>query len=82
MYAAFVTDTRRFDSTTITEDHGVTLARPDNGRFCDKKVGRRTVQVDNRSVEPFNKKLMHKYRAHINIEFCVSYRSIQYLHMN
>ncbi|CCE26556.1 uncharacterized protein CPUR_00024 [Claviceps purpurea 20.1] len=68
------------EATTITEDHGVTLARPDNGRVCDKKVGSRTVQVDNRSVVAFNKKLMHKYRAHINIEFCVSYRSIQYLH--
>ncbi|CCE26557.1 uncharacterized protein CPUR_00025 [Claviceps purpurea 20.1] len=68
------------EATTITEDHGVTLARPDNGRVCDKKVGSRTVQVDNRSVVAFNKKLMNKYRAHINIEFCVSYRSIKYLH--
>ena len=44
----------------------------------------RTVQIgglvaDNSYVVPYNKQLLHKFRAHINIEACVTVKSVKYL---
>ena len=44
----------------------------------------RTVQIgglvaDNSYVVPYNKQLLRKFRAHINIEACVTVKSVKYL---
>ena len=41
------------------------------------QVGRH--QVDNRYVVPFNKYLLLKYQAHINLEVCSSVKSVKYI---
>ncbi|XP_057310254.1 uncharacterized protein LOC130648233 [Hydractinia symbiolongicarpus] len=50
--------------------------RPDNGRT----VRIRNLDVDNRWVVPYNPFLCKKYMAHINLEACVSIKSVKYLY--
>ena len=49
--------------------------RRDNGRTV--RVGK--LDVDNRWVVPYNKWLSKKYGAHINVEACMSVKSVKYL---
>ncbi|XP_057456402.1 uncharacterized protein LOC130747469 [Lotus japonicus] len=42
-------------------------------------TNRRGVELDNRFVVPYNAKLLMKYRAHINIEYCNKSNCIKYL---
>ena len=48
----------------------------DNGRTI--KV--RDVELDNRWVVPYNPWLLLKYAAHINVEACMSIKSVKYLY--
>nr|XP_047129329.1 uncharacterized protein LOC105848913 [Hydra vulgaris] len=50
--------------------------RVDNGRIVNIKG----YQVDNRWVVPYNPWLSKKYQAHINVEACMTIKSVKYLY--
>ncbi|XP_057290930.1 uncharacterized protein LOC130613632 [Hydractinia symbiolongicarpus] len=64
------------DGTVINVDGYPMYHRADNGRT----VRIRNFDVDNRWVVPYNLFLCKKYMAHINLEACVSIKSVKYLY--
>ncbi|XP_057310222.1 uncharacterized protein LOC130648202 [Hydractinia symbiolongicarpus] len=64
------------DGTVINVDGYPMYHRPYNGRT----VRIRNFDVDNRWVVPYNPFLCKKYMAHINLEACVSIKSVKYLY--
>ncbi|XP_062227418.1 uncharacterized protein LOC133925540 [Phragmites australis] len=67
---------KRYNSdTTIDEDGFPIYKRQDNGR--EIKKGNTT--LDNRFVVPYNRNLLVKFQAHINVEWCNRSRLIKYL---
>lgn len=63
------------DKTMIDEEGFPHYRRRDNGRSVEKNG----VPLDNRFVVPYNARLLSKYKAHINIEYCNQHQSIKYL---
>ena len=68
---------KQFIEDTQSSADGYPLyKRTNNGMiFCS-----RGVNIDNRSVVPYNPKLCKKYNAHINVEICSSITAVKYLY--
>jgi hypothetical protein len=62
-------------NTTIDEDGYPMYRRREDGRYIQKGE----VKLDNRYVVPYNRDLLVKYQAHINVEVCNRSLSIKYL---
>ena len=62
--------------TSIDDDRYLVYRRRDNGAQVEKS----RVLLDNRFVVPYyNLKILLKYRAHINVEWCNQSRAVKYL---
>jgi hypothetical protein len=67
---------KKFQEETIVDHQGYPVyRRRNNGRFVEKKK----VRLDNSFVVPYNPKLLLKYQAHMNMEWCNQSTSIKYL---
>jgi hypothetical protein len=67
---------KKFVSHTSFDSCGYPIyRRRDTGQTVTKKK----IILDNRSVVPYNAKLLMKYQAHINIEYCNKSNCIKYL---
>ncbi|XP_071709076.1 uncharacterized protein [Rutidosis leptorrhynchoides] len=64
-----------YAETTIAEDGYANYRRRNNGM----KVNKGKVALDNSFVVPYNRFLLLKYNAHINVEWCNRSRAIKYL---
>jgi len=68
--------TKKFVPRTTFDEGGYPIYRRRDTGATMLKNG---IELDNRSVVPYNPKLIMKYQAHINIEFCNKPNSIKYL---
>nr|KAJ0226811.1 hypothetical protein LSAT_V11C100048490 [Lactuca sativa] len=67
---------KQFCNHSSVDQNGFPLYRRRNdGHFVEKSG----VRLDNRNVVPYNKYLLKRYQAHINIEWCNQGSSIKYL---
>ncbi|CAH1430090.1 unnamed protein product [Lactuca virosa] len=67
---------KQFCNHSSVDQNGFPLYRRRNdGHFVEKS----DVKLDNRNVVPYNKYLLKRYQAHINVEWCNQGSSIKYL---
>ncbi|GAU50427.1 hypothetical protein TSUD_300270 [Trifolium subterraneum] len=67
---------KKFVSQTTFDPSGYPIYRR---RDLGHTVTKKDIVLDNRSVVPYNPKLLMKYQAHVNIEFCNKSNCIKYL---
>uniref|UniRef100_A0A0R0EHY4 ATP-dependent DNA helicase n=1 Tax=Glycine max TaxID=3847 RepID=A0A0R0EHY4_SOYBN len=67
---------KMFHPQTVLDSNGYPIYRRRNDGRTISKNG---VIIDNRYTIPYNAKLLRKYQAHINIEWCNQNTSIKYL---
>jgi hypothetical protein len=67
---------KKFTSKTSFDESGYPIYRR---RDTGVVVLKNDVELDNRSVVPYNPTLIMKYQAHVNIEFCNRSNCIKYL---
>ncbi|KAH1238737.1 ATP-dependent DNA helicase PIF1 [Glycine max] len=67
---------KMFQSHTVLDADGFPVYRRRNNGHTIEKNG---VIIDNRYIVPYNPRLLRKYQAHINIEWCNQSTSIKYL---
>ncbi|XP_057415282.1 uncharacterized protein LOC130710142 [Lotus japonicus] len=67
---------KKYAEATSFDSDGYPIYRRRN---TGVSVNRRGVDLDNGFVVPYNPKLLMKYQAHINIEYCNKSNSIKYL---
>ena len=67
---------KRFNEETYVDGDGYPCyKRLNDGATCVKNG----IVLDNRNVVPYNRSLLLKYNAHINVEWCNQSRAIKYL---
>ncbi|XP_060882070.1 uncharacterized protein LOC132953728 [Metopolophium dirhodum] len=70
-------------SDTITGDDGYPLYRrrstENNGHTVTIRIQNQNIEVDNRWVVPYSPLLSKIFKAHINVEYCNSVKSIKYI---
>lgn len=64
-----------FNQTSVDNDRYLMYRQRNNGAFVEKKG----IKLDNYFAVPYNRNLLVKFDAHINIEICNQHRSIKYL---
>ncbi|GFU72660.1 uncharacterized protein LOC104236095 [Trichonephila clavipes] len=74
---------RKLISDTITGNDGYPLYRrrsvEDGGKSVVLKVRNIDIEVDNRWIVPYSPLLSKSFKAHINVEYCNSVKSIKYI---
>ncbi|GFT79695.1 putative DNA helicase [Trichonephila clavipes] len=74
---------RKLVSDTITGNDGYPLYRrrsvEDGGKSVVLKVRNIDIEVDNRWIVPYSPLLSKTFKAHINVEYCNSVKSIKYI---
>ncbi|XP_062189934.1 uncharacterized protein LOC133892964 [Phragmites australis] len=65
-----------FNSETIIDEDGFPVYRR---RDDERQIKKGKTMLDNRFVVPYNRDLLVKFQAHINVEWCNMSRSIKYL---
>ncbi|CAN1127860.1 ATP-dependent DNA helicase PIF1 [Linum perenne] len=70
---------KTYNTETILDRHGYTLYKRDMTKITVNKSGK---YLDNRYVVLYNRYLIIKYQAHINIEICHKGQFIKYLFKN
>ncbi|GFY26458.1 ATP-dependent DNA helicase [Trichonephila clavipes] len=75
---------RKLVSDTITGNDGYPLYRrrsvEDGGKSVVLKVRNIDIEVDNRWIVPYSPLLSKTFKAHINVEYCNSVKSIKYIY--
>lgn len=67
---------KSFQDETMLDKFGFTVyKRRNDGRYVVKNG----LKLDNKNVVPYNMKLLKKYQAHINVEWCNKSNMIKYL---
>ena len=66
-----------YSNSTIISDGYPKYRRRDNGQTV--QIARCPVPIDNQYVVPYSPFLSKKYKAHINVEACMSVRSVKYM---